>query len=74
MRELERNIFDDPAVRQRYTVVSQVGSGSFGHVYEAVQRSTGQRVAIKVLRLPKERSGATFAQDVERYRLRSGAA
>ncbi|MDB5295724.1 MAG: hypothetical protein JWO31_1707, partial [Phycisphaerales bacterium] len=32
-----------------YEVVGEVGSGGQARVYEAVQRSTGQRVAIKVL-------------------------
>lgn len=40
---------DDPALLSRYTVEREIGRGGFGTVYQARQRTTGQRVAIKVL-------------------------
>jgi len=39
----------DTAWRERYEVVGRVGSGGFAEVYEAVDRSTGERVALKVI-------------------------
>jgi tetratricopeptide (TPR) repeat protein/tRNA A-37 threonylcarbamoyl transferase component Bud32 len=67
LHEPERSIVEDPALRERYTVIARIGSGTFGSVYEAVQRSTGQRVAIKILRPREEKGDATLAQDVERF-------
>ncbi len=40
-----------------YRIVAPLGEGSYGRVYEAQQLSTGQRVAIKVLRVRDETSG-----------------
>ena len=34
----------------RYDIIRRIGRGGFGNVFEAVQRSTGQRVAIKAIR------------------------
>jgi TOMM system kinase/cyclase fusion protein len=34
----------------RYGIIKELGSGGFGAVYEALQTSTGQRVALKMLR------------------------
>ena len=33
----------------RYRIIRRIGSGGMGAVYEAVVRSTGARVAVKVL-------------------------
>jgi len=55
-------------MRDRYTLVRRIGAGSFGSVHEAVQRSTGQSVAVKVLRPLAERGGAQLALDAERFR------
>ena len=35
----------------RYEILAQLAEGSFGQVYKGRQRSTGQAVAIKMLRL-----------------------
>ena len=40
----------------RYTVVRSVGTGSFGEIYEATDRTTGERVAMKHIRRGTERS------------------
>ena len=42
----EGTIFDG-----RYEIEALAGSGSFGHVYRAVQRSTGQTIAVKTMRM-----------------------
>jgi TOMM system kinase/cyclase fusion protein len=49
---------------ERYRVVSELGSGGFGVVYKAVQLTTGQEVAIKVL-------GAFGARDAAAHERRA---
>ena len=44
------------AFKSRYEVVEKIGEGGFGDVYKAHQVATGQTVAVKVLRIPAERS------------------
>ena len=41
--------FQDWEVGNNYEVVKQVGSGSYGYVVQAIQKSTGKKVAIKRL-------------------------
>jgi len=41
--------FQDWEVGDNYEVVKQVGSGSYGYVVQAIQKSTGKKVAIKRL-------------------------
>jgi mitogen-activated protein kinase 1/3 len=41
--------FQDWEVGTNYEVVKQVGSGSYGYVVQAIQKSTGKKVAIKRL-------------------------
>jgi serine/threonine protein kinase/tetratricopeptide (TPR) repeat protein len=41
--------FRDPVFRARYDVLEPIGSGGFGRIYRARQRTTGQDVAVKVL-------------------------
>lgn len=58
---------DGSRFEERYEIERQLGAGSFGRVYLARQLSTGQRVAIKVLRA---RAGAENAESgaVKRFR------
>ena len=51
----------------RYEVQGVLGSGSFGRVYRACQLSTGQSVAIKVLR-PRQRAEEPTGREAERFR------
>lgn len=37
-----------PAYERRYTIVKEIGSGTYGTVYEAIDRTTQERVALKV--------------------------
>ncbi len=54
-------------LRDRYEVLHRLGAGTGGAVYKAVQRSTGQTVAVKLLSLdhiPKE----AHERPIERFR------
>ena len=45
-----------------YEILSELGAGSYGRVYRARQRSTGQLVAIKSLRIETGRRYGAPAQ------------
>src|SRR5262249_52263618 len=50
----------------RFEIVAEAGSGGMGRVYEAVDRDTGHRVAIKVVSgLPNPAHRARFAAEAE---------
>src|SRR5262249_22362957 len=51
-----------------WEIVEPIGSGSFGRVYKARQRSTRQLVAIKVLRFVDGDSCADIENQIERFR------
>jgi TOMM system kinase/cyclase fusion protein len=51
-----------------YEVLARLGGGSFGAVYKARQLSTGQEVAIKVLRMLAGDTAADAANQIERFR------
>lgn len=57
--------FHDPSFRDRYEVQELIGSGGFGRVYRARQRTTGQDVAVKVLRA---RDASTEDDSLVRFR------
>ncbi|KRY83672.1 putative serine/threonine-protein kinase [Trichinella pseudospiralis] len=52
MSDLSTNlmVFMSEAIRSRYTVESNVGLGSFGKVYKALDKQNGETVALKVSR------------------------
>jgi len=45
----EEELFNEPHIVKRYKFVSYLGSGSYGHVCEAICLNTGKHVAIKRL-------------------------
>jgi serine/threonine protein kinase len=51
----------------RYEILGELGSGSFGRVYQALHLSTGQSVAIKLLRAREETEEST-GREVECFR------
>ena len=51
----------------RYEILGELGAGSFGHVYQARQLSTGQSVAIKLLS-PRQGPDKSAGREVERFR------
>ncbi len=54
------------AVEGKYVLGDEIGRGNFGLVFEAVQLSTGQRVAIKTLASSLSRSSERLAMRFER--------
>jgi TOMM system kinase/cyclase fusion protein len=54
--------------QSRYEILSELGQGSFGQVYKARQRSTGQTVAVKLLRLPRQSDAGDVRNRIERFR------
>jgi serine/threonine protein kinase len=60
--------FRDPVFRSRYDILDLIGSGGFGRIYRARQRTTGQDVAVKVLHSrgddPRDESLARFRQEL----------
>src|SRR5437773_1795103 len=53
---------------QRYEVLGDLGRGSFGEVFKARQASTGQIVAVKVLRPVKDGGGGDAQSHIQRFR------
>src|SRR5437773_5225107 len=51
-----------------YEVLAQLGEGSFGRVYKGRLRSTGQAVAIKVLRLWQGDAARDVENQIARFR------
>jgi TOMM system kinase/cyclase fusion protein len=51
-----------------YEIVAELGSGSFGSVYRARQLSTGQQVAVKILRTMDDARASEAANSRERFR------
>src|SRR5262245_34577020 len=57
-----------PAFGERYEMLADLGGGSFGRVFRARQRITGQEVAIKTLRTRDGDTPTDVARHVERLR------
>ncbi|MCC6850228.1 MAG: TOMM system kinase/cyclase fusion protein [Deltaproteobacteria bacterium] len=51
----------------RYEIVAEAGSGTFGRVYRARQLSTGQQVALKILRVDAEEDAADLENSRQRF-------
>jgi TOMM system kinase/cyclase fusion protein len=51
-----------------YEIVAELGIGSFGSVYRARQLSTGQQVAVKILRTMNDLPSSDIAKSRERFR------
>jgi TOMM system kinase/cyclase fusion protein len=51
----------------RYEILGELGAGSFGYVYQARQLSTGQSVAIKLLR-SQAGNGTPIGRELDRFR------
>jgi serine/threonine protein kinase len=54
--------------RDRYVIADELGVGNFGRVYRARQLSTGQDVALKILRVRDFDSPADVENQRERFR------
>lgn len=52
--------------QDRYRIVSELGAGGFGSVYKGEQLTTGQQVAIKVLRLIGAHDEASIERSISR--------
>jgi TOMM system kinase/cyclase fusion protein len=61
-RPASGSLFED-----RYEILGELGSGSFGQVYQARQLTTGQSVAIKLLS-PREGTESSTGREAERFR------
>lgn len=57
----------DTVFEGRYEILSRLGEGGFGEVYKAAQRTTGQVVALKLMRVPREGDAARLEKRVARF-------
>lgn len=51
----------------RYEILERLGEGGFGEVYKAAQRTTGQAVALKIMRMPRQGDAARLDKRVARF-------
>lgn len=52
--EIQDDNADGDKLADRYQVLEELGRGSFGVVYKAIEKATGEIVAIKHVRMQKE--------------------
>ncbi|WP_437328687.1 TOMM system kinase/cyclase fusion protein [Sorangium sp. So ce381] len=55
------------AFADRYELLSELGVGGFGAVYKARQLTTGQEVALKIMRLPEQDGAAQIERRIARF-------
>ncbi len=60
-----RSVLADPTFDRRFELLREAGSGGMGQVYEARDRETGRRLAIKVLANPGADGTARFTAEAE---------
>jgi TOMM system kinase/cyclase fusion protein len=68
LRASKSSLSVDSIFQGSYEVLSELGEGSFGRVYKACQLSTGQEVAIKILRVRPGDTPANVENQTERFR------
>ncbi|HME73813.1 MAG TPA: FxSxx-COOH system tetratricopeptide repeat protein [Myxococcota bacterium] len=62
------SIGSDPAIAERYVVREAIASGGFAKVFRALQRTTGQEVAIKLLQLARGDLAPALEDQIQRFR------
>ncbi|MDC0683502.1 protein kinase domain-containing protein [Sorangium atrum] len=55
------------AFADRYELLSELGVGGFGAVYKARQLTTGQEVALKIMRLPEQDGAGQIERRIARF-------
>ncbi|WP_437649003.1 TOMM system kinase/cyclase fusion protein [Sorangium sp. So ce362] len=55
------------AFADRYELLSEIGMGGFGAVYKARQLTTGQAVALKIMRPPEQDGAAQIERRIARF-------
>jgi tetratricopeptide (TPR) repeat protein/tRNA A-37 threonylcarbamoyl transferase component Bud32 len=68
MEGADLRIESDPAIAERYAVGEALRSGGFARVFRALQRTTGQEVAIKLVRPPSGDSETALEDTIQRFR------
>lgn len=59
-------VFDSPAASERFVIESRVGGGASGDIYRAIDQTTGQTVALKVLRkTAADSEAARFKREIQ---------
>src|SRR5262245_30448147 len=61
---MARSMLEPPQILGAYRVLEWIGEGGMGVVYRAEHRETGERVAIKTVRLPQEGQLAGLRREI----------